>query len=291
MKLLSFEWKRWRRTRLGMAVLLAFAFSALTGPLFAAYGEVIVESLQGAEAVEVGFAPPSWRTGLSSYLRTVAQIALLVCCAAGATACALRPRPLEHFYRTRARSKGALFAPRIVAGATVAAAGVLLGGLIAAYEVALLFDDVPWATVVSAIALQGVGVVTLGCASALATVITGSPLGSAAVVYVATFVGGIVGAGSGPLSWTPLALLDPLDLVEAGGLGRIVAPIGGSLILLAALSAVALRGGLRRPGGIVDARRWPAGPNQPARPSIDPAAPTDQRRRSRRVLTTSLRSP
>lgn len=245
--LARFEMLRWWRGRRLVAVGVAFVFSALTGPLFAAYTEQILQALQSSDNLTITVEEPTWRSGAVSYLHGAAQIALAFGCFAVASACALGSEPVRIFHRTRSRSAVTLFVPRLLVSAMALVGVAAVGGIFAWYEISLLFDDVAHGRLWAAVAVQAVAIVVVSLVAGLAAIITNSPGPTALVVFFATFVVDVFDTSSGVLAWTPVALLRPYSLLDGDGAGSIVPSLIGSIVLLAVALAVVLSRPLLRP--------------------------------------------
>ncbi len=142
MNLWRLEWFRLVRTRSWIALVAAFLFFGLLGPISARYMEEILQRFAGD--VVVTLPPPTPATGLEQYLGNVMQIGLLVVLAVAAGALAFdQPSERAAFYRSRVRRVWTLLAPRyaVVTLATVAA--FVVGTLGAWYETVVLLGDLP----------------------------------------------------------------------------------------------------------------------------------------------------
>ncbi|MGI8792343.1 MAG: hypothetical protein ACR2H3_04095, partial [Acidimicrobiales bacterium] len=241
------------RTRVSITVLVAFAFSAFTGPIFAAYTEEILGALQTSDNLTVVAEEATWRSGAVSYMHGAAQIGLLFCCFSVASACAFGPEQLRSYYRTRGRSQVQLFGPRLVVAALAVLVGVVLGALLAWYEIALLFDDVSHGRLIAAFALQSAAIVTLSLLAGVGAIATNSPGPCALATFLAAFVFDFLSGDTGVFAWSPTALLRPYSILDGARVTEFARPLVGSVVVLVVASGLALRRPLRHrltsPGG------------------------------------------
>ncbi len=243
--LARFEMLRWRRGRGLFAILVAFAFSALTGPIFAAYTEEILGALQTSDNLSIVVDDPTWRSGSVSYLDGAAQIALAFCLFTVASACSLGSEPLRIYYRTRGRNRAQVFLPRLAVSSVAVLVAALVGALVAWYEIVLLFDDVRHGRLWSAIALQAVAIVVLGLLAGLGAILTNAPGPSALVVFFAAFVVDVIGGANTVLAWSPVALLRPYEVLDGAGASSFARPVIGSCVLVAVAALFTLHRPLR----------------------------------------------
>ncbi|MFC4119839.1 hypothetical protein [Nonomuraea zeae] len=236
MTLWRLEWLRLVRTHRLIAILGAYLFFGLTGPLTARYlGEILGRI--GTEGVRVDFPTPVPADGIAQYTSNASQIGLLVVVLVAASALAFDARrEMAVFLRTRVRGVAAIILPAYVVTAGAAVSGLVLGTAAAWYETAVLLGDLPPVRMLIGLAA---GALFLGFAvalTALAAAVTRSVAATAGAALAALLalavVDGITGA-----AWLPTRLAGAMEELVRG------LPATGlalSAALTAALTATAL---------------------------------------------------
>ncbi len=215
--LIRFEVLRWARSRRLVIVCVAFAFSGLSAPLVAAYAEEIFGTLQPASNMSIVVETPTWKEGVASYLKNASQLSLLFACYLAAWACSLGPdQRLQIFYLSRATTQWRVLAPRLVVSGLCVLLAASLGGLLALYEVRLLFEGTVTTRVLLVLAVQAVGLVTVALLAGIAASLTNAPAVSALVTYLVIFVLDLFREVDAVAGWTPIGLVRPDALLEGG---------------------------------------------------------------------------
>ena len=245
---MSYELKRWLRSKRLLVLCAAFVFSGIVTPLITAYSEELIGSLRTSNNVRVLVEPPSWTDAASAYVHNSAQLALLFACYLTAWASSLGPdQRLQHFYRTRATTRFQLFYPRLAMAATVVWIASLLGGCLALYNVLILFEDTDVSKMINAIVIQSLGFVMVSLLAGLVATATNSPAVSALTTY---FLLMLVDAFR-DASWThgllPTSLIRPTDLLKNAAPNHYVGSTAAAVGLVAIVAAVLLSRPLTAP--------------------------------------------
>ena len=239
---------RWLRSKRLLVLFAAFAFSGITTPLIAAYAEELIGSLRTANNVRILVEPPSWTDGASAYLQNAAQLALLFACYLTAWASSLGPdQRLQHFYRTRSRTRFQLFYPRLAMAAAVVWLASLLGGCLALYNVLILFEDTNLSKMITAIVIQALGFLMVSLLAGLVATATNSPAISALSTYFGLFLVDVFRDASWTRGLLPTSLIRPTDILENATLNDYVGPTATAVGLVAVVAVVLLRRPLRTP--------------------------------------------
>lgn len=239
--MIHFEARRWTRSRRLVIVCAAFAFSGMSAPLVAAYAEQILGAVQPSSNVSILVEDPTWRDGIASYLQNAAQLSLLVACYVVAWACALgSDERLQIFYRSRATQRWHLFLPRLIMSGLCVCVAASLGGLLAFYEVMVLFDGNDPARMLLVLTVQSTGLVTVALLAGLGAVLTNAPVVSALTTYFVVFFLDLFRDVSIVSDWTPIALLRPEPLLEQSPMSDYLRPGLAALALLAVTTSIAL---------------------------------------------------
>ncbi|MCK2218965.1 hypothetical protein MF672_034990 [Actinomadura sp. ATCC 31491] len=240
MTLWRLEWLRLIRTRRLVAVLGAYVFFGLTGPLTARYLSEILGRL-GTGGVRVEFPPPTPADGVAQFTANASQIGLLVVVLVAAAALAFDARrEMAVFLRTRVRGAAPILLPAYLVTTGAAAAGLVLGALAAWYETAVLIGPLPAGPMLAGMACGALFLAFAVALTALAAALTRGVLATAgatlAVLLAVAAVDGLTGA-----PWLPTRLAGAMEeLVRGGpGAGLGLLPCAG---LTAALAAGALTG-------------------------------------------------
>lgn len=243
---MSYELMRWLRSKRLLVLCAAFAFSGISTPIITAYAEELIGSLSTANNVTVLVEPPSWTDGASAYVQNAAQLALLFACYLTAWASSLGPdQQLQHFYRTRARTRFQLFYPRLAMAATVVWLASLLGGCLALYNVLILFEDTNLSKMITALVVQSLGFLMASLLAGLVATATNSPAVSALTTYFALLLVDAFRDAWWTHGLLPTSLIRPTDLLENATLNDYVGSTAAAVGLVAAVAVALLRRPLR----------------------------------------------
>jgi ABC-2 type transport system permease protein len=200
MTLWRLEWMRLIRTRRLVALLGAYLFFGLTGPITARYLSDILGQIN-TPGVKVELPKPVPADGIAQFIGNASQIGLLIVVMVASSALAFDARrEMAIFLRTRVTGLHAIVLPAYVVTTLAAIISLILGSLAAWYETAVLLGGLPVLRL-----LLGIGLSALFLAFAVA-----------AVAFIATLVRGVL-ATTGV---TLIVLLLMSILGNIGTLGR-----------------------------------------------------------------------
>ncbi|GAA1654404.1 hypothetical protein GCM10009733_059660 [Nonomuraea maheshkhaliensis] len=244
MSLWQLEWLRLVRTRRLIAILGAYLFFGLTGPLTARYLDQILGSI-GTEGVQVRFPPPTPADGIAQFTGNAAQIGLLVVVLAAASALAFDARrEMAVFLRTRVRGMAAIILPAYAVTTGAAVTGLITGTAAAWYETAVLLGGPPPAGMLIGLACGALFLAFAVALTALAAALTRSVAGTAGAALAALLTLAVADGLTGAL-WLPTRLAGAMEELVRGepatGLPLAVA-VTATLTMVALAAAVALTG-------------------------------------------------
>jgi ABC-2 type transport system permease protein len=241
MSLWRLEWLRLVRTRRLLAILGAYCFFGLTGPLTARYLSQLLDAI-GTEGVRVEFPEPTPADGIAQFVSSASQICLLIVVFVAAAALAFDGRrEMAVFLRTRVRGVHAVILPAYIASTGAAVAGLLAGSLAAWYETAVLLGAPPTAAMLAGI---GYGAVFLAFAVGLVAFVAelvGGVLAAAGTTLVTLLAMSLVGGATNHGRWLPTGLLGALaDLARGASATAYLPALGITVAATAATLAGAV---------------------------------------------------
>lgn len=155
MNLWRLELIRLSRTSRGIALLGAYVFFGVLGPLTAAYLPEIL-AWAGTEGVSVMFPDPTPIDGVAQFVSSTSQLGVLAVVIVAAAALAVDARPEQAaFLRTRVRRPQQLVAPRYVVSAAAAVVALFLGTGVMVGLTRSLLGALPYGEVVAGTLLGG----------------------------------------------------------------------------------------------------------------------------------------
>lgn len=239
MTLWTLERLRLVRTNRLLALLGAYLFFGVTGPLTARYLEQIMSRFGGE--MQITLPDPTAADGITQFTSNAGQLGLLAVVVIGAGSLALdADREKAIFLRTRVRNAWQLLLPRVVTTTAAAVTALVLGTVVAAVlSVALIGELDPVAVVVGtlygALYLAFAVAVTAAVASVTSSVI------STVLTTVATLIAlPIVSLVPGLSRWVPSELLGAIDELVRGAPASQAAPAAGvTVVAIGALLALA----------------------------------------------------
>ena len=204
------EWWRLVRTRRLLALLIVFVFLGFVEPLGARYASQLINSAGSSEQIKVTVPPPVPADGISAFMGDALVLGLLVSVVVAAYACAIDSNPaLSVFYRTRARSFGALLLPRVIVVSGGVIGAFLVGLLVAWYETAVLIGAPEVGPMLYSALLGSVYLAFAVTVTALAGVLVRSRLAAVgvSVVILLLLLLPILGELPGLSRWMPSQLV------------------------------------------------------------------------------------
>jgi len=247
MTLWRLEWLRLVRTRRLFALLTAYAFFGLTGPLTARFlGEIL--RVVGTDGVQVQLPDPTPADGIAQFVSNASQIGLLVVLLVAASALAFDARrEMAVFLRTRVTSVRSIVLPAYAVTTAGAVCGLLLGSACAWYETTVLLGAPPAKAMLAGtaygVAFLAFAVAVVAFVAALVRGVLATAGVSVVLLLLTSLVGGLVRAST----WLPTGLLGALGNLTAGRPAADYLPsLAVTLILTVAALAGAISLGNRR---------------------------------------------
>ncbi len=241
MTLWTLEWLRLVRTRRWVALLFAYLFFGLLGPVTARYMSEIVSRFGGG--VTVSFPDPTPADGITQFVGNASQIGLLVAVVVAAGALSLDATPeIGTFFRTRVPSLTRILMPRFSVTALVVVGAFGLGTLAAWYETVVLIGSLPGGRLAAGWLLGSVYLVFVVALVALVAARTSSVLATVLVTLVTLIGLPILGILPAVAEWLPSHLVGALDGMVRGSEFAEYLPAAGITIIA---SVVALWAAVR----------------------------------------------
>lgn len=246
------EWLRLVRTRRLLALVVVFVFFGFVQPLGARYAQQLIDKAGSAQQIKVSVPPPVPADGIDGYVSNALLVGLIVAIVVAAFACAVDGDPaLSVFYRTRARSYGALLLPRVVVTAVGVVGAYLVGFLVAWYETAVLIGGPTVGPTVYSALLSSVYLAFAVAVTALAGTVARGTSGTVGITLVLLLLlTPIVGEVPALSPWMPSLLVDaPNALLRNTAPDHYPRAIAASVVLAAGALALASYRGRRREAG------------------------------------------
>lgn len=214
-----------------------YGFFGILGPLTARFLPEILESFGESTAGLPEFGPPD---GITQYVGNAQQLGILAVAFVAAAALAIDTKPeLSVFFRTRAPMRD-LVTPRLVVNAVAAGVAFTFGAVIAWVGTGVLLDWIDLGPFVVGVLLQcvylafAVAVVAL-MASIVRKVVTTALLSVGVLILL-----GVLTLITPIAPWLPSDLAGALDQLIRGGDFDYWRSLVGTLVLIAALPAIAV---------------------------------------------------
>ncbi|AQZ61263.1 unnamed protein product [[Actinomadura] parvosata subsp. kistnae] len=215
MTLWRLEWLRLVRTRRLVAILGAYLFFGLTGPLTARYLDRILGGI-GTEGVRVQLPAPTPADGIAQFTGNASQIGLLVVVLVAASALAFDARrEMAVFLRTRVRGAAAVILPAYLVSAAAAVSALTLGTLAAWYETAVLLGGLPVARLLVGLACGALFLAFAVAVTALAAAITRGVAATAGAALAALLALAVADGLTG-VPWLPTRLAGAMETLVRG---------------------------------------------------------------------------
>jgi ABC-2 type transport system permease protein len=247
MTLWRLEWLRLVRTRRLVALLGAYLFFGLTGPVTARYLSDILGEIN-TQGVIVKLPEPTPADGVAQFVSNASQIGLLIVVMIAASALAFDARrEMAIFLRTRVDGLHRIVLPAFTVNFAAAAIGLVLGSLAAWYETAVLLGRLPAARMLAGIVF---GVVFLAFATAVVALVAAvargvlATAGASLVLLILLALLGNLGAIG---RWLPTSLSSAMTGLVSGRPYADYLPAAAVAVVATALAlAGAIRFGARR---------------------------------------------
>jgi ABC-2 type transport system permease protein len=241
------EWVRLVRTRRLVALLGAYLFFGMTGPVMARYLSEILGQIS-TPGLKVELPEPVPADGIAQFISNASQIGLLLVVMIAASALAFDARrEMAIFLRTRVKGMGAIVLPAYAVTTLAAVASLILGSLAAWYQTAVLLGRLPvWRF------LLGIGLGALYLAFTVAVValvasLVRGVLATAGVTLIALIIMSLLGNFGSLGRWLPTSLSGAMAaLVRDTAPAEFLPSATVAVLAIAAALAAAVRLGARR---------------------------------------------
>lgn len=245
------EWLRLARTRRLLALVVVFVLFGFAQPLGARYAQQLIDKAGSAQQIKITVPPPVPADGVYGYVSDALLVGLIVSVVIAAMACAVDSDPaLAVFYRTRARSYGALLLPRVVVTAVGVVGAYLVGFLVAWYETVELIGAPDVGPMVFSAVLGSVYLAFAVAVTALAGTLARGTSGTVGITLVILLLGPVIGEVPALSPWLPSVLVAaPNALLRHTAPDHYQRALITSVVLAAAAFALATYRGGRREAG------------------------------------------
>jgi ABC-2 type transport system permease protein len=225
------------RTMRLLAVVAVFALFGLLSPVFARYVREIVEAIGGGQFQ--GMIPePTVADAVIQFTKNIGQfgvlIAILVTMGSVATE---KERGTAALLLTKPITRGAFIAAKIVAIGLLLAVAVAVAGILCWTYTTILFEPMPVAGFVGAVALIWLSLMVFAALTFLASVATRSALVAGGIGFAAFLVVGILSALPTIGASMPTSLWGAADLLA---LGQVPDPLAGPVLVNVGIVLVAV---------------------------------------------------
>lgn len=230
MNLWRLEWLRLNRTRRLLLLVGVFVFFAILGPVTTKYLPEILE--QFGAGIEISLPEPTAELALAEFMSNALQIGLLAVAFVAAAALAFDAnREMAVFLRTRA-SIVSIVTPRFVVSAGAAVTALVLGAVVAFYEVGVLFDWPDPGRYVVAVGLISLYLVFAVALAALVSAFVRSVPAVALITVGIMLLLGILSLVPTLGRWLPSALAGGFDATIGGGDFTFWPSIGATILII-----------------------------------------------------------
>jgi ABC-2 type transport system permease protein len=206
MTIWKLEWTRLIRTRRLIALLGAYLFFGLTGPLVAAYLSDILGQIN-TPGVKVELPDPVPADGIAQFISNASQIGLLIVVMVAASALAFDARrEMAIFLRTRVPGLHTIVVPAYTVTTSAAIVSLLVGSLAAWYQTAVLLGGLPVGRFLLGVLLNALYLAFAVALVALVATLVRGVLATAGLALVLLILFSILGNFGAIGRWLPTTL-------------------------------------------------------------------------------------